>query len=105
MQALFVVSGFQNTQSTQPNLTEQPNHSLSYFVGFFLTFVFIGFVLGWFIQYLKYQKLRKQRRAVIFQEIETLDRIQKMTHVIDDTVSTQRKKQIETLEKIWKMKP
>ena len=74
-------------------------------MGFFLIFVFIGFILGCFLQYQRYQKLRAKRKAEILKKFETLQNIQKMTPEIDETVPSLRKQQIETLEKIWKMKP
>lgn len=102
MQSLFVASSFQPTQSTQPKLAGQTDYSISFIVGFFLTFVFIGFVSGCFLQHRRYKKLPAERQVEIFQEVETSE---KMTPEIDQTVSSQREQQIETLEKIWKMKP
>lgn len=105
MQSFYVAIASQPTQSSQPNLAGQNDHNLSFLVGFFLSFVFIGFVLGCFLQHRRYKKLRAKRQAEILQEVDNLEKIQKMTPDIDQTVSSQRKQQIETLEKIWKMKP
>ncbi|ARV59432.1 hypothetical protein BZZ01_13070 [Nostocales cyanobacterium HT-58-2] len=78
MQSLFIASASQPTQSSQPNLVDQTDHSISFLVAFFLTFVFIGFVLGCFLQHKRYQKLRAKRQAKILQEVETLEKIWKM---------------------------
>ncbi|KAB8334484.1 hypothetical protein SD80_008880 [Scytonema tolypothrichoides VB-61278] len=85
---------------------EQATHNnIDSLMRFFLTFVFIGFILGCFLQYQRYKKLRAKLKAEILKEFETLQKIQKMTPEIDETVPSLRKQQIETLEKIWKMKP
>jgi uncharacterized membrane protein (DUF106 family) len=105
VQSFSVASTSQITGTSQSNLNKQTHDSVDTLVGFFLTFVFIGFILGCFIQYKRYQQLRAERKAEILKEFETLQKIQKMTPEIDETVSSLRKQQIETLEKIWKMKP
>lgn len=104
-QSLYVASISQTTHSSQPKLTGQTDHSTSFFIGFFLIFVVIGFLLGCFLKYKRYQKLRTKLQGEILKEVETLNRIEKMTSEIDEKIKSQKKQYVETLEKIWKMKP
>ncbi|MBP5974757.1 hypothetical protein HW132_18960 [Brasilonema sp. CT11] len=104
-QSLYVVSISQTTHSSQPKLTGQTHHSTSFLIGFFLIFVVIGFLLGCFLKYKIYQKIRTKLKVEILKEVETLNRIEKMTHEIDEKIKSQKKQYVETLEKIWNMKP
>ncbi|NMG08719.1 DUF456 domain-containing protein [Brasilonema sp. UFV-L1] len=105
MQSLLVASISQTTQSSQSHINRQADENISFLVGFFLIFVFIGFFLGCLIQYRKYKHKRAKKTAEILQEIETLKKTRERKYEDDEMIHSQRKKQIEILEKIWKMKP
>ena len=104
------------SESRQPNLARQTPQSTSFIAGIFVTFAILGFILGCLLQYKEYKKELTKRNAELLLEIETLEKIrrleiensekiQKMKSDIDQTIIPQREKQIETLEKIWNMKP
>jgi|GEM_PF-3348316 len=115
MQFFSVAVAPNTTQSSQPKLAWQTDQSPSFLAGVFFTFVLIGFILGCILQYRQYRKERAKRTAAILLEIETLakirllerknlERIEKMKSDIDETIIPQREKQLETLERIWKMR-
>jgi hypothetical protein len=105
------------TQFNQQEILKKPKQSMSLLAKVFITSVLIGFILGWLLQYSKYKKDSANRKDKLFKELETLEKIRileienqenlkKMTYSeLDPTILQQREKQIEILERIWKMKP
>jgi hypothetical protein len=88
----------------QPNQSSQSSHNISPHAGFLITLAFIGCVLGCVFTL---RKSRKQHRELDerIQYIQTLEKMQAENPSIDQKLSLQRKKQIETLEKIWNKSP
>lgn len=85
-------------QPGQSKSTNQTDYSINYLAGIFVTFTIIGFILGSLLRYKKYKKQGHQQIVKTIEEFPTLDKIAKNR-------SRQRKKQIKTLEKIWKKTP
>ena len=103
------------TQFSQLKLAKQTEDSTSRLIEVFITFTTIGFILGCIFQYIEYKRdCLKWRDQILLQmetlekihllEIENSEKIQKMTSNIDQTITPERVKQIETLERIWNMK-
>jgi hypothetical protein len=67
-----------------------------------VTITNIGFLLGCFLRYKKFQKQRHQRSIGIISTIESLDNIQAQVPDINQEMISERKQQIEILEEIWK---
>ncbi|MHC5597182.1 MAG: hypothetical protein ACYTXC_14775 [Nostoc sp.] len=88
-------------QPSQTKSTNQTPKNIS-IAGIFVTLVITGITLGCFMRYRKCQKDRQQQALEIIREIEALNKIAKETTESEKILSLQRKKQIETLEKIWK---
>ncbi|MBH8553345.1 hypothetical protein I8751_13365 [Nostocaceae cyanobacterium CENA357] len=88
--SLRVAITLQENQYNQPPQLASPDHNIKSVTSIFLTFLFIGFILGWLLQHNRYKK----RQAIyIFRKAKTLDTIQKLT--------PQTQSQIEILERIW----
>ncbi|WP_414550848.1 hypothetical protein [Anabaena sp. CCY 0017] len=77
-------------QADQPPQLASPNHSIKSVTSIFLTFLFIGFILGCLLQH---KRDKKKRVIHIFRETKTLETIEKIT--------PETQSQIETLESIW----
>ncbi|MDF5734004.1 MAG: hypothetical protein PUP92_40050, partial [Rhizonema sp. PD38] len=103
------------TQFSQPKLAKQTDESAYYLIEVFIIFTTIGFILGCILQYMEYKRERLKWRDEILSEMETLEKIrlleiensekiQKMTFEIDQKITPQTEKQIEILERIWKIK-
>lgn len=92
-------------QPSQTKSTNQSDHDLGYLAGVFITFMIVGMILGCFLRYRKCKKQRNHQTVEIIREIETLEKVQKVTTEVEQNMTPQRKKQIETLEKIWKKNP
>ena len=103
------------SESLQPNLARQTPQSKSLIAEIFVTSAIVGFILGCLLQYKEYKKERTKRDAELLLEIETLEKIrrleiensekiQNMKSDIDQIITPQRQKQIETLERIWNIK-
>ena len=89
------------SQPSQPKLVNQPEQDIGYLPGIFVTFTIIGFFLGCFLRYKNCQQQRAQHSIEIIRTIGSLDNIQKRVPDIEQQMTTERKQQIETLEKIW----
>ncbi|MCG6134093.1 MAG: hypothetical protein MET45_05445 [Nostoc sp. LLA-1] len=75
-------------QADQPPQLASPDHSIKSVTSIFLTFLFIGFILGTLLQYKRH---KKQKSVYILRGVKTLETIQNITP----------ESQIETLERIW----
>ncbi len=115
MQYSSVAIAPRTTQFSQQKLAKQTDESASSLIEVFITFTTIGFILGCIFQYMEYKRDRLKWRDEIILEMETLEKIrlleiensekiQKMTFEIDQKITPQKEKQIEILERIWKMK-
>jgi hypothetical protein len=90
------------SHSSQPKLANQPEQDIGYLAGVFVTSIIIGFLLGCYFQYKKFKNLRHQHSIEIIRTIESLDNTQEQVPDIDQQMTTESRKQIEILEKIWK---
>ncbi len=77
-------------QADQPPQLASPDYSIKSVTSIFLTFMFIGFMLGWLLQYPRY---KKKRVIQVFRKTKTVEPIQNLT--------PQTQSQIEILERIW----
>jgi predicted histidine transporter YuiF (NhaC family) len=91
-------------QPSQTKSTNQSNYDFGYLGGLFITSMMIGMILGCFLRYRKRKNQRNRQTVEIIRSIENLDKVPKTTNQnqVELHMTTQRKKQIETLEKIWK---
>ncbi len=69
-----VAEAYQNSDSSQPRSAEQINQVSNTVGGLFVTVLFISYILVG----LQYRKHRAHRAAILLQQIETLERIWKM---------------------------
>ncbi|MEH1779024.1 hypothetical protein [Nostoc sp.] len=91
-------------QPSQVKYTNQTDKNIS-IAGILVTLAITGITLGCVLRYRKCQKECQQQALKIIREIEALNKIPKETTESEKKLSLQRKKQIETLEKIWKKTP
>ncbi|MER3493684.1 MAG: hypothetical protein C4323_16010 [Mastigocladus sp. ERB_26_2] len=103
-QIVSVALPSQINQPNKPNSTEQTNAHIGFFTLVFITSLIIGFILGKY-QSNRYKKQRDKQMAEIFKEFENLKHQQKMMSNTEEQMSLERRKQIEMLERIWKIKP
>lgn len=71
-----VVVASETTESSQPNSSTQTVQVNNILGGIFAIFLLIGYILGG----LQYRKYRSRRATVLLRQIETLERIWKMEH-------------------------
>ncbi|ABA24913.1 hypothetical protein Ava_B0201 (plasmid) [Trichormus variabilis ATCC 29413] len=90
------------SHSSQPKLANQPEQDSGYLAGVFVTSIIIGFLLGCYLRYKKFKNLRHQHSIEIIHTIKSLDNAQEQVPDIDQQMTTESRKQIEILEKIWK---
>ncbi|MBD2430881.1 MULTISPECIES: hypothetical protein [Fischerella] len=104
IQSVSVALPSQTDQPSQPNSAKQSNDHIGLFTLVFITSLIIGFILGKY-QSNRYKKQRDKQMAQILKEFENLKQQQKMMSNTEEQISIERKKQIEMLERIWKIKP
>lgn len=93
------------SHSSQPKLANQPEQDIGYLAGVFVTSIIIGFLLGCFLSYLNYKKLRHQHSLKIIRTVESLNNLQEPKPEINQEIINDKKQQIEILENIWKKSP
>ncbi|WP_315788556.1 hypothetical protein [Fischerella sp. JS2] len=104
MQTVSVALPSQTVQPSQPNSTGQRNDHIGLFTLVFITSLIIGFILGKY-QSNRYKKQRDKQMAQILKEFENLKHQQKIISNTEEQMSLERRKKIEMLERIWKIKP
>jgi vacuolar-type H+-ATPase subunit I/STV1 len=91
-------------QPSQVKYTNQTDKNIS-ISAILAILVITGITLGRFFRYRKRKKECQQQALEVIREIEALNKIPKETTDREKQLSLQRKKQIETLEKIWNKTP
>ncbi|MFB2772098.1 hypothetical protein ACE1AT_22850 [Pelatocladus sp. BLCC-F211] len=104
IQAVSVTVPSQTDQTHKPTSVKQTNENVGLFALVFISSLIMGFILGKY-QSNRYKKQREQQMAKIIKEFETLKHQHKMIFNSEEQMALERKKQIEMLERIWKIKP
>ncbi|RAM50926.1 MAG: hypothetical protein C6Y22_14315 [Hapalosiphonaceae cyanobacterium JJU2] len=104
IQAVSVTVPSQTDLPHKPTSVKQTNENVGLFAVVFMSSLIMGFILGKYQSH-RYKKQREQQMAKIIQEFETLKHQHKMIFYSEEQMALERKKQIEMLERIWKIKP